>query len=69
MSDRLDRLIADAAACVTCGKEHKPRPNRRGGIFAPTWASPDDGHAYRKREIDLDWLREWAAANPMEGAQ
>jgi hypothetical protein len=40
-------LIAIAAQCETCGKEHKPRKQRDG--FAPTWASPDDGHPYQSR--------------------
>jgi hypothetical protein len=40
-------LIALAAACETCGKEHKPID--QGKFFAPNWASPDDGHGYRPR--------------------
>jgi len=61
-TDRVGRLIANAAACMTCGEEHQPGPavGRRG----VSWASPIDGHAYRRRLIDVEWLRAWAAANP-----
>lgn len=42
-----EELIARAAQCETCGKEHKPitQPKPK----APSWASPDDGHPYRAR--------------------
>lgn len=46
------------AACLDCGQPHEYRPpppacpkcpdcNHPGGYW--TWASPDDGHAYRPR--------------------
>lgn len=41
------QLLARAAECEACGKEHKPRVRQPG--FAPNWASPADGHPYRAR--------------------
>jgi hypothetical protein len=39
------QLIAAAAACTVCGKEHKPR---HVGTRQVSW-SGQDGHAYRMR--------------------
>ena len=39
------QLIAAAAACVECGKEHQPRKSPLGQW---TWAAKD-GHNYRAR--------------------
>ena len=58
----IDRLIADAAACVTCGREHHVRPAGPSGI---TWGDPDDGHPYRRKAITVDWLREWQRTQAM----
>lgn len=70
MSDRVDRLITAAAACLTCGEVHKFRececgcnPDKRPR-HPGTWASTVDGHTYRRRAISVDWLYEWAANNP-----
>jgi len=41
------QLIARAAECQACGKEHKPRKDRPG--YAPSWADRKDGHPYRPR--------------------
>lgn len=43
------QLLAKAAECVTCGQEHKPRPD---GFGRTTWAAPD-GHAYRTRLLEM----------------
>jgi hypothetical protein len=61
-----EELIARAAACQSCGKEHKPITQ---GNFT-SWASPDDGHPYRSRiqthiVADLRML----AANPQAAAR
>jgi hypothetical protein len=37
------QLIARAAACLLCGREHEPRIV---GHLRWTYASPDDGHPY-----------------------
>jgi hypothetical protein len=43
--------VADwLAECTVCGKEHEYR--RRVNDTMWTWESPDDGHPYRKRQID-----------------
>lgn len=42
-------LIARAAACVTCGEEHKPW--RKGSV--DSWESRKDGHAYRSRIYEM----------------
>ena len=55
-------------ACQTCGKPHQYRPPgwSCGCCGQPrnwgTWADPDDGHSYRRRDTsDLDRLRaQWA---------
>lgn len=68
-TDILTRLIAAAAACLTCGEEHHFAMRKCGcsegctHSEGPSWASPHDGHAYRRRTITVDWLREWATAN------
>lgn len=76
MTDRLDRLIAAAAACQTCGHEHEYRRIDDGqtmallhGQLQPvrkyTWASPTDGHEYRPpQDLTVEWMKQWAAANP-----
>jgi hypothetical protein len=46
MATTVKQLLARAAECETCGKEHKPRQVARG--YAPSWADPD-GHPYRPR--------------------
>ncbi|HZR50095.1 MAG TPA: hypothetical protein VFB06_11305 [Streptosporangiaceae bacterium] len=39
-----DELLRRAAACQACGKEHRYRAISSNQA---TWASPEDGHAYR----------------------
>ena len=46
----VNELLKRAAACKECGKEHKYRWT---GANSASWASPDDGHAYRP-EMDVD---------------
>lgn len=53
------QLLARAAECQTCGREHKPRRERS----CTTWAARSDGHSYRPRipAHVLPTLRELAA--------
>lgn len=62
----IDRLIADAAACKQCGKEHTYGPKKC--TCTPDckhiedtygWGSAEDGHAYYRKTITVDWLRLW----------
>jgi hypothetical protein len=43
------QLIAAAAACTECGKEHT---YRQTGPFQGTWAAPD-GHVYKSRIYEM----------------
>jgi hypothetical protein len=58
------QLLARAAECQRCGREHKPWTDRRRPGYAPTWEDRKDGHAYYPRlpGSALRTLREIAAA-------
>jgi hypothetical protein len=41
------QLLAKAAECQVCGREHKPWRSRTNPALAPQWSDRKDGHAYR----------------------
>ena len=60
------QLIARAAECLTCGKEHEPHKDKSRPGLAPQWSDPEDGHPYRSRlpVSIVSQLRQLAAAPP-----
>jgi hypothetical protein len=43
------QLLARAAQCQDCGREHKPWRSRTNPGLAPQWSDRKDGHPYRPR--------------------
>lgn len=71
-ADALREAADDLGRCVKCGEAHQPierrgvQPPSRAGKYAPSWAHPDDGHAYELHWLGRtgavsDWLRDRAA--------
>ncbi len=50
MTMTAQQLIAAAAACAQCGKEHT---RRKTGAHNYSWADPKDGHDYRPKIGDM----------------
>jgi hypothetical protein len=43
------QLLAKAAQCEDCGREHKPWRSQINVALAPQWSDRTDGHDYRPR--------------------
>jgi hypothetical protein len=58
------QLIARAAECQTCGKEHKPHKDPSRPNLASQWSDLEDGHPYRSRlpVSTVEQLRQLAAS-------